>query len=241
MILGKNLIIKYGGSNIACARSCSIDISQSFLSVCSPSEGRVKAKVPTDYSWSVSASGLISSQAYINALANMLTAGTKIDILIVDSDSGVGFTGSAFVNSLSESGSVGGLSSYDIQLEGSGALSNATFVPVEDLREGIFTYSNSTLSYNIEGKTGTVGGQFTLSAGSHSITVYGYGAVGIVKSDVEYIKEVLRNDDWDRSVIEAGILTAAASAAGQAVFTINSPGTYTIVGNKGGIRSAIAV
>lgn len=230
-------MIKIGATNVACAKSCKININQSFIEVCSPIDGRAKEKVPTDYSWGISTDGLVSLQMDVIHLASYLKNGTKVRVFFIDAQTGQGFTGMAYIGSVDESGSVGNIVTFSASIEGSGALDNVQFLSVQDLQSGSFGYSNSSLTYNASGTTGTVGKQFELSSGTHTITAYAYGAVGIVKDTFDQLELVLGHDDWDRGVIDEGLLKGAASGAGMATFTISQPGTYTIVGNKSGLTS----
>lgn len=237
MIHGRNILIKIGATNVACAKSCKININQSFIEVCSPTDGRVKEKVPTDYSWGMSTDGLVSLQTDVINLASILKNGTKVRVFFIDAQTGQGFTGMAYIGSVDESGSVGNIVTFSASIEGSGALDNVQFLSVQDLQSGSFGYSNSSLTYNASGTTGTVGKQFELSSGTHTITAYAYGAVGIVKDTFNDLEIVLGHDDWDRGVIDEGLLKGAAYGTGMATFTISQAGTYTIVGNKGSLSN----
>jgi predicted secreted protein len=237
MIHGRNLLIKIGAKNVAFAKSCKININQSFIEACSPIDGRVKEKIPTDYSWGMTTDGLVSLQMDVIYLASYLRNGTKVRVFFIDAQTGQGFTGMAYIGSVDESGSVGNIVTFSASIEGSGALDNVQFLSVQDLESGSFGYSNSSLTYNASGTTGTVGKQFELSSGTHTITAYAYGAVGIVKDTFNNLESLLGHDDWDRGVIDEGLLKGAASGAGMATFTISQPGTYTIVGNKSGLTS----
>lgn len=237
MIHGRNLLIKIGATNVACAKSCKININQSFIEVCSPTDGRVKEKVPTDYSWGMSTDGLVSLQTDVINLASILKNGTKVRVFFIDAQTGRGFTGMAYIGSVDESGSVGSIVTFSASIEGSGALDNVQFLSVDDLERGSFGYSNSSLTYNEAGTTETVGKQFEITSGTHTITAYAYGAVGIVKDTFNHLKSVLAHDDWDRGVIDEGLLKGAAYGTGMATFTISQAGTYTIVGNKGSLSN----
>ena len=121
MILGKNLIVSINGTAIAGAKSCQFQISQNFISACSPTEGRTKRKIPTDYDWSMSVDCLIPSSTLSVSLVDKLIAGTRVFLTFTDG-SNLKRAGWAYVKSCDESGSVGSLSKFSASFEADGAL-----------------------------------------------------------------------------------------------------------------------
>ena len=61
MILGRNLKVIIDGIQVAGAKSCEFDISQEFITACSPTNGRVLIKIPTTYDWSKQLTEMLQS------------------------------------------------------------------------------------------------------------------------------------------------------------------------------------
>ena len=122
MILGKNLILSINGTNVAAAKSCQFSLKNSLISVCSPTERRVVRKVPTTYSWEMSADCLVASPANANLLLDYAKNGEELTVQFFDTTLGLSRYGQAFITNCSISGSVGSLATLSISLEGSGDL-----------------------------------------------------------------------------------------------------------------------
>jgi hypothetical protein len=122
MILGRNLIVALDGVAVAAAKTCSLDMDQSFLEACSPVSGRTHTKIPTTYDWGVSVDGLVAnnSSPTVN-LEDKLIAGTKCLLTFTDG-SGNRRAGFVYVKSCKESGPVGGLATYSASFESTGPL-----------------------------------------------------------------------------------------------------------------------
>ena len=143
MIHGDDLIVTtdIGGSQVAVAacKSCSFDISQNFLQACSPTSGRVKKKIPTDYEWSVSCDCLVANPQYAKQWIDACKGGTELTLQFLF----VGFkvVGKAFVKSAKANGAKGSLANLSVQFEGSDGID--TDSQAWDIINGtLFTYSN---------------------------------------------------------------------------------------------------
>ena len=135
MILGRNLIVSIDGVPVAGSKSCQFQISQNFLTVCSPTEGRVKEKIPTDYDWSVSVDCLIQNSTLSVSLVDKLIAGTKCMMTFTDG-SGNRRLGFVYVKSCDENGSIGSLATFSASFESTGALYKYTQYNAELFQEG---------------------------------------------------------------------------------------------------------
>ena len=135
MILGRNLIVSIDGEPVAGAKSCKFNISQNFLTVCSPTEGRVKEKIPTDYDWSVSVDCLLQSSTLSVSLVDKLIAGTRVLLTFTDG-SGNRRLGFVYVKSCDENGSIGSLATFSASFESTGALYKYTQYHAELFQEG---------------------------------------------------------------------------------------------------------
>ena len=70
MVQGRNLILALNNTAIAAAKSCSLKVQQNFIEACSPTSGRTKKKIPTDYLWDLSCDCLMAKgcwEAYSSA------------------------------------------------------------------------------------------------------------------------------------------------------------------------------
>ena len=145
MIQGRNLIVSIDGTSIAGAKSCQFQISQNFISACSPTEGRTKRKIPTDYDWSMSADCLIPSSSLSISLVEKLIAGTRVFLTFTDG-SLQKRAGWAYVKSCDESGSVGSLAKFSASFEADGALYKYRKIEPSAFTEGMgrfISFSNN--------------------------------------------------------------------------------------------------
>ena len=146
---GRNLIVALDGVPIAGAKSCKFNIAQNFLKACSPTDGRAKNKIPTDYDWSVSCDCLIPNSNPPVSLKDKLIAGTKCLLTFTDGD-GDNRAGFVYVKSCDEDGTIGNLAKFSASFESSGALYKyVKYTPAlftEGNGAGI-VISNNTLTY----------------------------------------------------------------------------------------------
>lgn len=143
VIHGDDILVttNIGGSQMAVAacKSCSFSISQSFIKVCSPTSGRVKKKIPTEYEWGVSCDGLVANPQYAKQWIDAVKNGTELTLQFIM----VGFkvVGKAFVKSCDPKGAKGSLANLSVQFEGSEGID--TDDRTWDFINGtLFTYGN---------------------------------------------------------------------------------------------------
>ena len=143
MIHGDDVIVttNIGGSQaaVAACKSCSFDISQNFISACSPTSGRTKKKIPTDYEWSVSCEGLVANPQYSKQWIDAVKNGTELTLQFIM----VGFkvVGKVFVKSCKSNDAKNSLAKLSVQFEGSEGID--TDDRTWDFINGtLFTYSN---------------------------------------------------------------------------------------------------
>lgn len=156
MIHGDDLIVttNIGGSQaaVAACKSCSLKVSQGFIDTCSPTSGRTKKKIPTDYKWSVSCDGLVGNPQYAKQFLDALLNGTELTLQFLM----VGFkvVGKAFVADWDAKGPKGSLANLSVQFEGSEGID--TDDQAWDFINGtLYTYGNydeitKTLGYMTE-------------------------------------------------------------------------------------------
>ena len=131
MIQGRNLILALNNTAIAAAKSCSFKIQQNFLEACSPTSGRTKKKIPTDYSWDLSCDCLMATPAYADSIVEMAKNGTEVTIQFYDLTLGLYRYGNAYVANANIDGPVGSLSKLSISLTGSEELNKLSWNNIE--------------------------------------------------------------------------------------------------------------
>ena len=138
MIHGDDILVttNIGGSQVAVAacKTCGFDISQNFIEACSPTSGRTKKKIPTDYGWSVSCDCLVANPQYAKQWIDAVKNGTELTLQFLM----VGFkvVGKAFVKSCKANGAKGSLANLSVQFEGSEGI---------DTDDKAWDYINGTL------------------------------------------------------------------------------------------------
>lgn len=136
MIHGRNLIVALDGVALAAAKTCSLDLDQSFLEACSPVSSRTHTKIPTTYDWGVSVDGLVANNSDPTvSLQDRLIAGTKCLLTFTDGP-GNRRAGFVYVKSCKESGSVGNIATYSASFESTGELYDYEIRNTAEFNEG---------------------------------------------------------------------------------------------------------
>lgn len=166
MIHGRNLIVSIDGEPIAAAKSCNITVSQDFIQACSPTEGRVYAKIPTTYDWDISVDCLVlDNSVQVNGLMNKLIAGTKCLLTFTDGTNNQKRAGFAYIKSWNEGGNIGSLATLRASFESSGPLYTYTEYKTSEFQDGEnfeLIISGSSLTYNFAStQTSTYGVEIT--------------------------------------------------------------------------------
>ena len=142
MIHGDDLYVlcDVGGSMapIAAAKSGDLEVSQDFIKVCAPTEGRTFRRVPTTYDWSISCDCLMTTDAYAKTMIDAVRNGTEFTLQFTAC--GWKVLGSAFVKSARIQASKGGLAKLSISFEASGPLIDGT--GWDFINGTLYTYSN---------------------------------------------------------------------------------------------------
>ena len=121
VVHGKKLIITVGGSAIAGAKSCEINIQCDDIEVASATQGKWREFLSGRKDWSVTCGHLLpASGTPLKSSAAMV--GTKVVLSIQTDMTGDILTGSAIVKSWRASGAVGNLATGAFSFRGSGAL-----------------------------------------------------------------------------------------------------------------------
>lgn len=121
VVHGKKLIITVGGSAIAGAKSCEINIQCDDIEVASATQGKWREFLSGRKDWSVTCGHLLpASGTPLKSSAAMV--GTKVVLSIQTDMTGDIITGSAIVKTWRASGAVGNLATGAFSFRGSGAL-----------------------------------------------------------------------------------------------------------------------
>ena len=121
VVHGKKLIITVGGSAIAGAKSCEINIQCDDIEVASATQGKWREFLSGRKDWSVTCGHLLpASGTPLKSSAAMV--GTKVVLSIQTDMTGDILTGSAIVKTWRASGAVGNLATGAFSFRGSGAL-----------------------------------------------------------------------------------------------------------------------
>ena len=235
MIHGRNLIVSLEGVAVAAAKTCSLDLDQSFLEACSPVSGRTHTKIPTTYDWGVSVDGLVANNsAPTVSLQDKLIAGTKCLLTFTDG-SGNRRAGFVYVKSCKESGPVGGLATFSASFESTGPLYKYTRFTPTSFREskGVdLLISNNTMRYEWQQGDGLVGVQITsYSKGRNQLYIRNPDRDnwGLYKAPFSTIKGYLANSssaDLNSKLVNLG--------AEDAIITIDLNTSYTFLANNDG-------
>ena len=234
MIHGRNLIVALDGVAVAAAKTCSLDIDQSFIEACSPVSGRTHTKIPTTYDWGVSVDGLVANNSSPTVrLQDLLIAGTKCLLTFTDG-SGNRRAGYVYVKSCKESGPIGNLATYSASFESTGPLYKYTrYTPTSfsESQNVALTIYNNTMIYEWQQGDGLVGVQITSYNGRNQLYVRNPDRDnwGLYKAPFSTIKGYLANSssaDLNRRLVNLG--------AEDAIITIDLNTNYTFLANNDG-------
>ena len=197
MKLGKDLILALSGEPLAAAKSCSIQQSQSFIEVASPTSGRWKQVVPSMLEWGISANTLLGTYAAYNTLDQAWRNGTAVTIRYYDTEYNCNKTGTAYIADIRLEGSVGSLAQMSIQLQGSGELSEyggtAIALTFQDgTQQGYYYIYNGTAYYDDHQQGNLIAEiyKFTLSKRSKVRLYMNYCECAIFTQDSNIIQDL---------------------------------------------------
>jgi len=132
MIHGENVIlyIDEDGTKpnriLAAAKSCELDVNQNFIQVCSPVSGRWDSFVPSTIGWTASVDMLVVSMANPQAWLNeMKQSATPLTMRYYDTELGIYQVGQCWIASWKNGATVGSISTFSLQLQGTGELRDA--------------------------------------------------------------------------------------------------------------------
>ena len=145
-VLGKNVDLIVNGQGIACGKSCTMNTVTDMLPTTSRGTGEWNTFKPGGSSWTVGISGLV----YI-AESGKLATPDLYALKAARQAVGISYErvnnlgaywrqeGAAFINSISDTGSVGEYATFEMQLQGSGEL-RSYFTPSPNPTNGKIMY-----------------------------------------------------------------------------------------------------
>lgn len=129
-INGTNLIISVGGTAQGHAKECDIDISNAGRDITTKSSGGWKeAASDGARAWKITGKGLVdfSDTVGVSSLYASMLARTNVNVIFGAATSQTKYYyGAAVIKSLKAGGPLEESSTYDFELEGTGALTEAT-------------------------------------------------------------------------------------------------------------------
>lgn len=146
MIKGKDLILSVDGKSIAAAKSCTIEISRSFIAVASPVSGKWSNSVPERISWTCSAECLISDARDADDVTQALIDGKEIEIKYYDTEKGFCRGGKGYFATATIQGTVHSLAQFSVTIQGTGELDrvwNKITIDTRDSLQDIYWKANS--------------------------------------------------------------------------------------------------
>ena len=213
MILGKNLIVMMDGEVMAGAKTCNLDISQSFITACSPTEARVMEKIPTTYEWGISVDFLMPNSELPNQLTNYLIEGKKVFLTFTDG-SDQKRAGFAYIKSCKQSGSIGSLATFSATFETTGALyrySNLTRTQAfdEGYEKGLYIRAedNKAYVYPKGSQSQMMYSSFQISQGQKLLIIYAIATWCISNDTWTHIKNYISATPIDNSALQAKYVT----------------------------------
>lgn len=193
-MLGKDLIVSMDSVIIGASKSCNFNITQDFISICSPTERRTLGKLPTIYSWDISVDCLLGATINVRNLELNIISGRRC--LLTFSYNGINnFAGWAYIKSLRETGSIGSLAKLEVSFEPDGPLysfaRNETGPFAEGQNIGI-TYSDQGIVIDW-GSTINQYGAEIYAQPNNKFIIYNNttSSWGLYKAGLNTIKEIL--------------------------------------------------
>lgn len=129
-MLGRQLILAFGGAVVASSVSCEVEMQTDTIEVSSPTSCVFRDYIPSLCGWSVSTSGLIRSAAQQYDLFELWRKREKIRINYYDDELRMIRSGYAIITSLRESAPNRSIPTYSISLQGCGELNTIEYKSV---------------------------------------------------------------------------------------------------------------
>ena len=127
IIHGKDIIIMAGGTAIAAAKSCEIQVQTDMLEVSSPTTGKARTFIPGRYTWTLTTSHLLigstGNTTPVRTFIRRAIVNNTVTIVIKDNDyTNDTLTGTAICNTARITATRGNLAQGSLAWQGSGEL-----------------------------------------------------------------------------------------------------------------------
>lgn len=136
-MLGRQLILAFGGAVVASSVTCEVDMQTDTIEVASPTSGVFRDYIASLCGWSISTSGLIKTTQQQHDLFELWRNRTKLRVNYYDTEMRMVRSGYAIITNLRESAPNRSIPTYSISLQGCGELKNVEYggftMPQQDI------------------------------------------------------------------------------------------------------------
>ena len=126
-MLGRQLILAFGGAVVASSVTCEVDMQTDTIEVASPNSGVFRDYIPSLCGWSISTSGLIKTTQQQHDLFELWRNRAKLRVNYYDTEMRMVRSGYAIITNLRESAPNRSIPTYSISLQGCGELSKVVY------------------------------------------------------------------------------------------------------------------
>lgn len=151
-MLGRQLILAFGGAVVASSVTCEVDMQTDTIEVASPTSGVFRDYIPSLCGWIVSTSGLIKTTQQQYDLFELWRNRTKLRVNYYDTEMRMVRSGYAFITNLRESSPNRSIPTYSISLQGCGELSKIEYTSVSLSNKEQFT-PEARIAFAADGNT----------------------------------------------------------------------------------------
>ena len=126
-MLGRQLILAFGGAVVASSVTCEVDMQTDTIEVASPTSGVFRDYIASLCGWSISTSGLIKSASQQYDLFELWRNRAKLRVNYYDTEMRMVRSGYAIITNLRESAPNRSIPTYSISLQGCGELTTIEY------------------------------------------------------------------------------------------------------------------
>ena len=126
-MLGRQLILAFGGAVVASSVTCEVDMQTDTIEVASPTSGVFRDYIASLCDWSISTSGLIKSASQQYDLFELWRNRAKLRVNYYDTEMRMVRSGYAIITNLRESAPNRSIPTYSISLQGCGDIKNVQY------------------------------------------------------------------------------------------------------------------
>ena len=127
-MLGRQLILAFGGAVVASSVTCEVDMQTDTIEVASPTSGVFRDYIASLCGWSISTSGLIKTTQQQYDMFELWRNRAKLRVNYYDTEMRMVRSGYAIITNLRESAPNRSIPTYSISLQGCGELKNVEYL-----------------------------------------------------------------------------------------------------------------